>query len=134
MWPVLLIVGIGRRKPIPLPFPLFLFWPFILIGWMVAGLITLIRRIHGTHHPSSTRQSRDSRPGRPSDRQPEIIQGGDEYKFHAEPKWRRADEAYSIKTRPEIPLGLALTAFTKLHGLRIDVRSKDNHKVYFLII
>ena len=35
MWPSLLIVGVGRRHEFPLPLPLFLLWPFLLLGWLL---------------------------------------------------------------------------------------------------
>jgi hypothetical protein len=38
MWPWLLIVGIGRRRRFPLPFPMFLFWPFVLVGWLIYAI------------------------------------------------------------------------------------------------
>jgi hypothetical protein len=42
MWPLLLIVGIGRRRRFPLPLPLVLLWPFLLLGWLVFGIGWLV--------------------------------------------------------------------------------------------
>jgi hypothetical protein len=44
MWPSLLIVGVGRRHEFPLPLPLFLLWPFLLLGWLAFGLGWLLIR------------------------------------------------------------------------------------------
>lgn len=44
MWPSLLIVGVGRRRWLPLPLPLFLLWPFLLLGWLVFGVGRLVTR------------------------------------------------------------------------------------------
>ena len=44
MWPSLLIVGVGPRHGVPLPLPLFLLWPFLLVGWLVFGAGRLVTR------------------------------------------------------------------------------------------
>lgn len=44
MWPSLLIVGVGPRHKFPLPLPLFLLWPFLLLGWLAFGLGWLVTR------------------------------------------------------------------------------------------
>ena len=44
MWPTLLIVGVGRCHGLPLPLPLFLLWPFLLLGWLVFGIGWLVTR------------------------------------------------------------------------------------------
>jgi hypothetical protein len=102
MWPALLIVGVGEQKKVPLPFPLFLFWPFILIGWVVVGVISLFKRITWNDSSLVILSSIDSQSGK-----------------------RRV---------PQVPLRMALSAFTKLHGLRIDIRSKGKYNFYILII
>jgi hypothetical protein len=38
MWPSLLVLGIGRRRRLPVPLPLFLAWPIVGAGWAVVGL------------------------------------------------------------------------------------------------
>jgi len=115
MWPAILIVGVGEKRKIPIPFPLFLVWPFIVIGWMVVGLLALIKKMEPARSPVLANQSAEF----PSGGQSEIIQGGD---------------TITLKTQSHIPLKLALTVFSKLHGLRIDIRSKDKHDVYILVL
>jgi hypothetical protein len=43
MWPALLLVGVGRRRRVILPGPLFLLWPLLALGWLVLGLWNLAR-------------------------------------------------------------------------------------------
>ena len=42
MIPALAIIGVGRKRTIPLPFPFFLLWPFILLAialvWLADAL------------------------------------------------------------------------------------------------
>ncbi|MCK4413897.1 MAG: hypothetical protein KAY32_10150 [Candidatus Eisenbacteria sp.] len=42
MWPVLLVVGVGRQRRFPLPLPFFLTWPLVGLGWIVVGLGSLV--------------------------------------------------------------------------------------------
>jgi hypothetical protein len=35
MLPVLMLIGVGRKRWIWLPLPFFLLWPFWLLGWIV---------------------------------------------------------------------------------------------------
>lgn len=39
MPPVLLIVAVGRSKRFPIPFPVILLWPFVLLGWILLGIV-----------------------------------------------------------------------------------------------
>jgi hypothetical protein len=35
MLPAFMLVGIGQEKPVWIPLPFFLLWPFWLLGWVV---------------------------------------------------------------------------------------------------
>ena len=43
MLPTLLLVGAGPRRRIWIPVPLFLLWPFWLLGWVVWAPARLLR-------------------------------------------------------------------------------------------
>lgn len=42
MPPALVLVGFGRERRIVLPFPFFLLWPFLLLGWVFLGAAWLV--------------------------------------------------------------------------------------------
>jgi hypothetical protein len=43
MLPALLLVGIGHHRRVWLPFPVFLVWPFWLLGWVVWAVFRGLR-------------------------------------------------------------------------------------------
>jgi hypothetical protein len=43
MWPALVLFGVGRRRRLILPGPLFLLWPLVTAAWIVLGLWSLVR-------------------------------------------------------------------------------------------
>ncbi|MBD3335308.1 MAG: hypothetical protein GF355_07300 [Candidatus Eisenbacteria bacterium] len=98
MWPSILVLRAGRGQTIPIPLPLFLLWPFIVIGWIVYPFLRLI--------PAATR-------GGPANTESQ-----------ADPKTRPAGRPRR-PMHPAQTLRVALVAFAKLNGLRIDVRDPE---------
>ena len=43
MLPALLMVGVGHERRFWIPLPVFLLWPFWILGWLVWGLFKLIQ-------------------------------------------------------------------------------------------
>ena len=62
MWPALMLVGVGRRRRLILPGPVFLLWPLIALGWLVLGVWNLGRIVflgpEGARRPCSNAQLR----------------------------------------------------------------------------
>jgi hypothetical protein len=61
MWPALVLFGVGRRRRLILPGPLFLLWPLIAAAWLVLGLWWLIRLVpwcRGAERPDPLAQCR----------------------------------------------------------------------------
>ena len=40
MWPAFMMLAVGRRWPFP--WPLFLLWPLVALGWLVVGFCRLL--------------------------------------------------------------------------------------------
>ncbi len=41
MIPSLLIAGVGRRRRVPIPLPLFLLWPFVILAFVIVWVLRL---------------------------------------------------------------------------------------------
>lgn len=48
MPPSLACIGLGRRQWIPIPIPLFLLWPLLGVGYVLAGVGIAVTRNHGS--------------------------------------------------------------------------------------
>ncbi|MBD3335104.1 MAG: hypothetical protein GF355_06275 [Candidatus Eisenbacteria bacterium] len=98
MWPTILILRVGRGQTIPIPLPLFLLWPFIILGWLVYPFLRLV--------PASSRER------------------GGRAVSAANPGSGKVDRP-ARPPHPAQTLRVALVAFAKLNGLRIDVRDPE---------